>query len=66
MPVSPTVFPGRLVISDEGGPIVHIDMYRANELLHLRIGVTRETLLRYAQRMLEAGNRYSGELNVPK
>lgn len=55
--MKPTEFPGRLVVSDEGGEIVHIDMYRSNDMDRLRIGVTRDMLRLYAQRLLEAANR---------
>jgi len=56
--IEPTVFPGRLVVSDEGtGEYVHLDMYRAGQLERLRISVTRDMLRLYAQRLLEAANR---------
>ena len=56
--IEPTVFPGRLVVSDEGtGEYVHLDMYRTGQLERLRISVTRDVLRLYAQRLLEAANR---------
>lgn len=57
MGMQPTVFPGRLVVADEGtGEYVHLDMYRGT-MERLRISVTREMLRQYAQRLLEAANR---------
>lgn len=50
-------FPGRLVVSDEGQGLVHIDMYRVRPEGWLRISVEREMLRLYAQRFLEAANR---------
>jgi len=56
--IEPTVFPGRLVVADEGtGEYVHLDMYRTGQLERLRISVTRDVLRLYAQRLLEAANR---------
>ena len=52
-------FPGRLVVSDEGREVVHIDMYRVRPEAWLRISVEREMLRLYAQRFLEAANRPS-------
>lgn len=49
--------PGRLVVSDEGGEFVHIDLYR-DKMPRARIEVSRETLRLYAQRFLEAANRF--------
>jgi hypothetical protein len=54
---SGSIFPGRLQISDEGGEIVHLDMYRANEMQRMRISVSRDVLRLYAQKLLEAANR---------
>lgn len=55
--MQPTVFPGRLVVSDEGtGEYVHLDMYRG-QMERMRISVTREVLRHYAERLLEAANR---------
>ena len=56
--MQPTIFPGRLVVADEGtGEYVHLDMYRTGQLHHLRISVTRDVLRIYAQKLLEAANR---------
>jgi len=56
--MEPTVFPGRLIVADEGtGEYVHLDMYRFNQMERLRISVTRDTLRLYAQKLLEAANR---------
>ena len=49
--------PGRLVVNDEGGEVVHLDMYRDGN--RLRIEVTRDALRLYAQRLLAAANRLS-------
>lgn len=61
--MQPTVFPGRLVVADEGtGEYVHLDMYRAGQMERLRISVTRDVLRIYAQKLLEAANRNDGSL----
>jgi hypothetical protein len=53
-----TVLPGRLVVVDEGGEFVHLDMYRThNALIWMRISVSRSLLRLYAERLLEAANR---------
>jgi hypothetical protein len=55
--MQPTIFPGRLVVADEGtGEYVHLDMYRG-QMERLRISVTRDVLRVYAQKLLEAANR---------
>ena len=47
--------PGRLVVSDDGGAVVHVTAY--NGEAELRIEATRPTLLRYALAFLDAGLR---------
>lgn len=52
-----TIFPGRLQVSDEGGDIVHLDMYRSNQMERMRISVSRDVLRLYAEQLLAAANR---------
>jgi hypothetical protein len=54
--------PGRLVVVDEGGEIVWLDMYIDAPVVGVpwtraRIAVTREELRRLAAQLLIAGNR---------
>ena len=56
--MKPTLFPGRLVVADEGtDEFVHLDMYRSSDRERLRISVTRDTLRLYAGNLLRAANR---------
>jgi len=55
--MKPTEFPGRLVVADEGGDHIHLDMYRTNQMDRMRITVTREMLRLYAENLLKAANR---------
>lgn len=49
---------GRLVVRDEGGRVVHIDIYPVNhQSSRVRITVTRDICLLYARNLLNAGIR---------
>jgi hypothetical protein len=56
-PEAPPPNHGRLALRDEGGKLVHVDLYTEDGSMTLGIDVPRERLVLYAKWLLEAGLR---------